>query len=250
MVIPESAPNDPRTAELRDTLSDRAAELAASTNAATAVGGPAAQLTDYDRETSSRLPLLIAALALVTYLVLVPVFRSLLLPAVAVALNLITVAASFGALAFLFGGEAPLLGGPGYVDAVAISAVYTVIFGLSLDYEVFLISRMREGWLRSGDTGAAIAYGLERTASVVTGAAAIMTGVFLAFALTEVANTRQFGVGLAIAVILDATVVRLVLLPACMRLIDDRCWSLPAALERRLPRIDPETPSGEGTARA
>lgn len=236
-VVPSSAPNEPQTARLQDRLSAAADRLADDTGTETAVGGPAAQLADYDEATSARLVVLILALAAVTYLLLVPIFRSLVLPAIAVALNLATVAAAFGVLALAFEGESPLLGGPGYVDAVAISAIYTVIFGLTIDYEVFLITRMREGWLRTSNTSEAIAYGLERTASVVTGAAAIMTGVFLAFALTEVANTRQFGVGLAVAVALDATVVRLVLLPALMRLAGDRCWWMPAWLERRLPRL-------------
>jgi RND superfamily putative drug exporter len=239
-IVPTSGPNEPRTAALQDRLQSSAARLAAETDTEAAVGGPAAQLADYDRATSSRLVVLILALAAVTYLLLVPIFRSVILPAVAVLLNLVTVAAAFGLLALVFEGHNPLLGGPGYVDAVAISAIFTVIFGLTIDYEVFLITRMREGWLTTGSTPRAIEYGLERTASVVTGAAAIMTGVFLAFAMTEVANTRQFGVGLAVAVVLDATVVRLVLLPALMRLIGDRCWWLPGWLDRRLPRLDVE----------
>jgi putative drug exporter of the RND superfamily len=246
MIVPEGGPNSEQNAQLREELSAAADDLARRTGTSTAVGGPGAQLTEYDEATSSRLVWLILALAAVTYLVLVPIFRSLVLPAVAVALNLVTVAASFGALAALFQGSDPILGGPGYIDAVAISAIYTVIFGLSIDYEVFLIARMREGYLASGDTDSGIEYGLRRTAGVVTGAAAIMTGVFLAFAMTEVANTRQFGVGLAVAVILDATVVRLLLLPAAMRLLGDRCWWIPEWLDRRLPELDVEgTASGE-----
>ncbi|MEZ5155353.1 MAG: MMPL family transporter [Solirubrobacterales bacterium] len=123
---------------------------------------------------------------------------------------------------------------------MSISAIYTVIFGLSLDYQVLLITRMRERWDSGQGTDEAMAYGLEKTALVVTGAAAIMIGVFAAFAFTEVANTRQFGVGLAIAVLVDATIVRLVLLPATMILLGDVCWKLPACLDRRLPRLDVE----------
>jgi putative drug exporter of the RND superfamily len=236
-VVPTTGPNEPETALLRERLSDSAEDLGEKTQTTTAVGGPAAQLAEYDEVTSSRLVLLILALALVTFLVLVPIFRSLVLPAIAVILNLVTVGAAFGVLALVFEGSSPLLGGPGFVDAVAISAIYTVIFGLTIDYEVFLITRMREGWIETGETNQAISYGLERTAGVVTGAAAIMIGVFVAFAFTEVANTRQFGVGLAVAVLLDATVVRLVLLPAMMRLAGDRCWWLPSWLDRRMPRL-------------
>jgi RND superfamily putative drug exporter len=102
--------------------------------------------------------------------------------------------------------------------------MYTAIFGLSLDYQVFLISRMREGWERSGESNAAIAYGLEKTAGVVTGAALIMVAVFLAFASTSVAGTKQFGVGMVVAVLIDATVVRLLLLPAALSLLGDYAW--------------------------
>ena len=240
LIVPESGPNSEATSALQDRLDRRVQKLGFEIDAAAAVGGPAAQLAEYDEVTSERLLYLILALALVSYLVLVPVFRSLLLPALAVLLNLLSVAVAFGALALLFQGSDPILGGPGYVDAVSISAIYTVIFGLSLDYQVFLITRMREGWDSGQGTDEAIAHGLEKTASVVTGAAAIMIGVFAAFAFTEVANTRQFGVGLAIAVLVDATIVRLVLLPATMSLLGDACWKLPAWLDRRLPRLDVE----------
>jgi RND superfamily putative drug exporter len=157
-----------------------------------------------------------------------------LLPAIAVGLNLVTVAAGFGVLALLFDGSAPL-GGPGYVDTISSMLIFAVIFGLSIDYEVFLITRMREGYLRTGTTEGAISYGLERTAGVVTGAAAIMTTVFLGFASTQVATIRQTGTGLVVAVLLDATVVRLVLLPAVMRLCGPGNWWMPRWLERRLP---------------
>lgn len=243
LIVPESGPNEDATHELRDQLARRAQKLGFEIDAEAAVGGPAAQLAEYDEVTSERLLYLIVALAIVSYLVLLPVFRSLLLPAIAVLLNLLSVAAAFGALALLFQGSDPLLGGPGYVDAVSISAIYTVIFGLSLDYQVFLITRMREGWLKGGNTNEAIAYGLDRTASVVTGAAAIMVGVFVVFAFTEVANTRQFGVGLAVAVIVDATIVRLILLPAAMSMLGEASWRMPAWLDRRLPELDVEGPS-------
>ncbi|HKJ36464.1 MAG TPA: MMPL family transporter, partial [Solirubrobacterales bacterium] len=237
VVVPRSAPNSDETAELRNDLSERTEELGEDLGAAAAVGGTAAALVEYDEATTSRLPLLILALAVASYFVLIPIFRSLLLPAIAVLLNLLSVVVAFGALAILFQGSNPLLGGPGYVDAVSISAIYTVVFGLSLDYQVFLITRMREGWLRYNDPERAIVFGLERTAAVVTGAAVIMTAVFLAFALSEITNTRQFGIGLAIAVIVDATVVRLFLLPAVMRLFGREVWLLPRWLDRILPEV-------------
>jgi RND superfamily putative drug exporter len=124
-----------------------------------------------------------------------------------------------------------------------------VLFGLSIDYQVFLITRMREGWDRTRSTTEAIAYGLERTASVVTGAAAIMLAVFLAFSLADVASIQQFGLGLALAIAIDATVVRLILLPAAMRACGRWCWWLPAWLDRRLPDLHAEGLQ-EGRARA
>jgi RND superfamily putative drug exporter len=239
-VIPVHGPNDPETKELRDRLSAQVAELGSAVHADAALGGSAAALAEYDDATASRLVLLIASLAVVTYFVLLPIFRSLLLPLVAVLLNMLSVGVAFGVLALLFDGSDPVLGGPGYVDAVAITGIYTVIFGLSIDYQVFLVARMREGYARHAETRAAITYGIERTAGVVTGAAAIMSGVFLAFAMTPVANTRQFGVGLTVAVLIDATVVRLILLPSLMRLLDRWCWWLPPWLDRRMPTLDVE----------
>lgn len=220
---------------LRPELEAEARRLARSTGARVAVGGPAAVLDDYDRQTAGRLWLLVAALVAVTYLVLVVVFRSLLLPALAVALNVVTVAAAFGVLVLGFQGAAPL-GGAGFLDAIMVTSIFAVVFGLSIDYEVFLITRMREEWVRGGTAQAAIAHGLRSTARVVTGAALIMTAVFVAFAFADISTMGQFGVGLTVAVLLDATIVRLVALPAAMRLLGDACWWLPGWLERRLPR--------------
>jgi RND superfamily putative drug exporter len=154
-----------------------------------------------------------------------------------VVLNLLTVAAAFGILVVLFQGDAPL-GGAGFLDAIMVAGIFSVVFALSIDYEVFLLARMREGWLHTGTTEGAVEYGLRKTAGVVTGAAAIMLGVFAVFAFADIASMRQLGIGLSIAVLLDATVVRLVLLPAAIRLCGDRCWSLPGWLERRLPEVD------------
>jgi RND superfamily putative drug exporter len=223
---------------LRDRLELAAAGLARETGTRALVGGPATVLQDFETETSRRLWWLILALVAATYLVLVPVLRSLVLPLIAVVLNLLTVAAAFGVLALGFQGAAPL-GGPGDVDAIMVLAIFAIVFGLSIDYEVFLLARMREGYLLTRSTDGAIEYGLRHTAGVITGAALIMTGVFAAFAVSEVINMRQLGVGLTVAVVLDATVIRLVLLPAVIRLVGDRAWALPGPLERVLGRFDP-----------
>jgi RND superfamily putative drug exporter len=116
--------------------------------------------------------------------------------------------------------------------------IFGVVFGLSIDYAVFLLVRMRERYDATGDHAGSIAFGLEKTARVITGAAAIMMAVFIAFAGAPIATVSQLGVGLTVAVLLDATVVRIVLLPALMLLIGDRVWWLPKPLERALPRLD------------
>ncbi|WP_372791989.1 MMPL family transporter, partial [Paraconexibacter sp.] len=239
LVVPTSGPNDDAAHRLGQRLRAELPALSRATGTDVALGGTAAVLGDYDEITSARLIPLIVTLTVVTALALVVLFRSLLLPFVAVGLNLVTVGAAFGVLALLFQGNAPL-GGPGFIDAVSVSGIFTVLFGLSIDYQVFLVLRMREGYLDTGDPRAAIAYGLERTAKVVTGAAAIMLGVFCAFSVAEVSALRQFGIGLMVAVLIDATVVRLVLLPALMRALGDRCWWLPDWLDARLPHLDVE----------
>ncbi|HEX8073905.1 MAG TPA: MMPL family transporter, partial [Thermoleophilaceae bacterium] len=223
--------------DLRKRLETEADELESATGAKVAVGGPAARLQDFDNALHGSFIKFIVVVSLITYLVLIPILRSLVLPALAVLLNLLTVAAAYGVLVLGFVGDAPL-GGPGFIDDLMVAAVSNVVFALSIDYEVFLLMRVREGYSRLGDTDQAIAYALKHTAGVITGAAAIMTAVFFAFALSPVTSMRQLGLGLSVAVILDATVVRLVLLPACLRLAGRWNWWLPAWLDRMLPRID------------
>jgi RND superfamily putative drug exporter len=149
------------------------------------------------------------------------------------------VTAAFGVLALGFVGDAPL-GGPGDLDGIMVLAIFGIVFGLSIDYEVFLLARMREGYQRTGTTAGAVEYGLRKTAGVITGAALIMTGVFVAFALSPIVSMRQLGLGLTTAVLLDATLVRLVLLPAAIKLCGRANWWLPGWLDRLLPRIDVE----------
>ena len=239
-----SRPGDP----LRKRLEDDMKRMAPDMKAVAAVGGPATLLQDFETETASRFWWLILALTASTYLVLVPVLRSLLLPLLAVALNLLTVFAALGVLALGFQGAAPL-GGPGDIDGIMVLAIVGVVFGLSIDYEVFLLARMREGYALTGTTEGAIEYGLKHTAGVITGAALIMTGVFVAFAAAEITNMRQLGVGLTVAVLLDATVVRLILLPAVIRLAGGACWWLPRPLGKLLgEEPKPDVPPAEKKA--
>jgi RND superfamily putative drug exporter len=238
LVIPRYTFNTPGSEALNERLKDDAAALATSSGLRTGVTGGAAQLADYSDAISSRVPLVILAITLATFLVLVLVLRALLLAALAVALNLLTVAVAFGVLTLLFDVPAGWpLGGHTYVDAIGAAGIFGIVFGLSIDYAVFLLTRMRERYEAGASNEEAIAYGLDRTARVITGAAAIMLAVFVAFAGAPIATISQLGTGLAVAVVLDATVVRIVLLPALMLLVGERVWWLPRGLERVLPRL-------------
>jgi putative drug exporter of the RND superfamily len=237
IVVPKKGAFDKDTVALRPVLKRLADGAAKDLGARDIVGGPAVLLDDFDQATSARFPWLVIVLVVVTFFVLLLLFRAPVLALVAVLLNLVTVGAAVGVLILGFQTDPPPLGGPGYLDAIALSGIFAIIFGLSIDYEVFLLSRLVEGRALTGTTEGAIHYGLEKTATIITGAAAVMAFVFLAFAVSPVANTRQFGIGLTVAVVLDATVVRLILLPALIRLFGERTWAVPAWLDRALPRI-------------
>ncbi|MGB7588962.1 MAG: MMPL family transporter, partial [Solirubrobacterales bacterium] len=236
LVVPTSGPSSAATRRLSGRLQDELPVLARASNTDVAIGEGAQSLADYTNATMERLPWLVIALSLVAILMLIMVVRSLLLPIVAVALNLLTIAAAFGALQLFFGLD--LLVGPRYIDAISAAGVLTIMFVLSIDYEVFLLTRMREAWLQKHDPIYAIEHGLKHTAGVITGAAVIMSSVFLAFATTDIASLQQFGAGLTFAVVLDATVIRVVLLPAIMRVLGARAWWMPGWLDRLLPHID------------
>jgi len=236
LIVPKSGPSATATRRLSDRLQRQLPALARAGDARVAIGEGAQALVDYTDATTARIPLLVLALSLVAGAMLTLVLRSLLLPVVAVALNLLTIAAAFGALQLLFG--LGLLVGPRYIDAISAAGVMTIMFVLSIDYEVFLLTRMREAWLRTGNHVEAIEDGLRNTAGVITGAAVIMSSVFLAFATADIASLQQFGAGLTFAVVLDATVIRVVLLPAIMRALGPGVWWMPGWLDRHLPHLE------------
>jgi RND superfamily putative drug exporter len=214
-------------------------------NLRTGLTGGAATLNTYGAATQERLPLVIGTFVLFTLLALVFVLRAPLLALLAVGLNFASVAAAIGVMTLICQiPEGYPLGGHPYVDTVGAGAIFGVTFGLSIDYAVFLIARMRERYEVDGDNRAAIAYGLEKTAGVITGAAAIMAAVFISFAAAPIATVSQMGVGLTVAILLDATVVRIVLLPALMLLLGDRVWHVPPVLDRILPRRGVLSPRG------
>jgi RND superfamily putative drug exporter len=229
LVFSRYALNSPGSIAFNKRLNADAAALGREADVTTGVGGGPATLNDYSRVTRERIPLVVAAITLATFLVLILILRSLPLAAIAVGLNLATVGVAFGILTLLT--DVPdswPLGGHAYVDSVGATMIFGIVFGLSIDYAVFLLVRMREHYDREGDHRAAIMFGLEKTARVITGAAAIMMAVFVVFAGASIATVSQ----------LDATVVRIVMLPALMLLLGDRVWWLPKWLERSLPRLN------------
>jgi RND superfamily putative drug exporter len=239
LVFSRYALNSPGSIAFNEHLNEDAAALGREAGVTAGVGGGPATLNDYSRVTRDRIPVVIAAITLATFLVLILILRSLPLAAIAVGLNLVTVGVAFGILTILLHvpDDWPLAGRE-YVDSVGATMIFGIVFGLSIDYAVFLLIRMREHYDRHDEHRAAIMFGLEKTARVITGAAAIMMAVFVVFAGASIATVSQLGVGLTVAVLLDATVVRIVLLPALMLLIGDRVWWLPRWLDRALPRLN------------
>ena len=236
LIVPDSGFNSPGSRHLDSRLRSLAQGLSRRPSLDVGLSGGAAVLNDYGSATKARLPLVVASIVLITFLMLVALLRVPLLAALAVGLNLLSVAAAIGVvtLACKIPAGYPLGGHP-YIDTVGAAAIFGVTFGLSIDYAVFLLVRMSESYRRVGDNAKAIGFGLDKTAGVITGAAAIMAAVFASFAIAPVATVSQMGLGLTVAILLDATVVRIVLLPALMLLIGDRVWRTPAWLDRLLP---------------
>jgi RND superfamily putative drug exporter len=207
-----------------------------------AVGGAPAQGVDFLDRAYGAFPWLVGGLLALTYVVLLRAFRSLLLPLKAVLLNLLSVAAAYGLLVVIFrwdvGAETFGLRHADEIEGWIPIFLFAAIFGISMDYEVFLVSRMREAWDEAHDNARAVAHGLQRTGRVVTAAAAIMVGAFAGFAAGDVAGLQQFGVGLMLAVIIDATIVRAILLPSLMTVLGPYNWWLPASVAR-LARVTP-----------
>jgi RND superfamily putative drug exporter len=207
------------------------------------VGGTTALDVDITAQLFRRLPLIVAAVLALSFLLLACAFRSLLLPLKAVAMNLLSVGAALGLLVAVFQwgwGQRPLgFTSEQHLGQLTPLFLFCVLFGLSMDYEVFLLSRMREEYLRSGSNQLGVARGLEATARTITAAALIMVTVFGAFAAGRLVSFKEIGFGLAAAVLIDATIVRIVLVPAAMQLMGNWNWWLPSALDRWLPRLQP-----------
>jgi RND superfamily putative drug exporter len=242
-VIPTTGPQDQATEDLVHTLRDDVLPPTVEATGATAsVGGTTAQFIDDSEQTASRLPLFIGGVVVLSFLLLMSVFRSFPVALKAAIMNILSIGAAYGIMALAADGG--WLGGLIGIDTATPvpawlpMAMFAVLFGLSMDYEVFLLSRVREEYVRTGDNRTAVADGLANTARVITAAAAIMVTVFGAFVLEDAVFLKLAGLGLATAVLVDATIVRMILVPATMELLGDRNWWLPRWLDRLLPHLD------------
>jgi RND superfamily putative drug exporter len=240
-VVPTSAPQDGETAELLERLRD---EVVPASGLHADVGGTTASLTDQSELTAKRLPLFIGGVVGLSFLLLVAAFRAPLVAIKAGLLNVLSIGAAYGVVALVadggFFGELVGIDTATPVPPFIPVMMFAILFGLSMDYEVFLLSRIREEYLASGSTSGAVVEGLARTARVITAAAAIMVAVFAAFVLSGEVFTKLIGIGLAAAVLIDATIVRMVLVPAFMQLMGDRNWWLPSWLDRVIPQVELE----------
>ncbi|MDF2741147.1 MAG: hypothetical protein K0S88_2515 [Actinomycetia bacterium] len=229
-VVPEGTSEGPVATRLVERIRALERPVAAG------VTGPAAFLVDYRDSLTSRLPYALALIGLATFALLFLMTGSVVVPVKAIVMCILSLGASFGALVWVFqdGHLSGLLGfdSPGMVDITVPVLIFVFAFGLSMDYEVFLLSRIKEAWDQTGDNDLAVALGLQRTGRIVTSAAALIVVVFLGFAAGELLTIKEVGLGMAIAVVLDATVVRMLLVPATMKLMGRWNWWAPPALRR------------------
>jgi RND superfamily putative drug exporter len=243
-LFPTTAPQDEETTELVVRLRDDVVpEVTAGTDLDVAVSGGVAASVDFSEYVTDRLPMFIGVVLALSFVLLMLVFRSLLVPLKAVIMNLLSLAAAFGIVTAIFqwGWGGDLLGiEPAPIEPFVPMMMFAIVFGLSMDYEVFLLSRIREEFVRTGDSRESVADGLALTARVITAAAAIMVVVFGSFIGESDRLVKLFGVGLASAVLVDATIVRMLLVPATMELLGDANWWLPKWLDRLLPKISVE----------
>ena len=252
-VVPETGPQDERTSETLGTLrNDVIPPAIEDTGITTFVGGSTALEEDFSAVLAEKTPQFIAVVVLLSMLLLVAVFRSIAIPIKAAVMNLLSIGAAFGVVVAVFQwgwfADAIGLSGNGPIEPFIPVVLFAILFGLSMDYEVFLVSRMHEEWTRTADNARAIAIGVGRTAGVITAAAVIMIAVFGSFVTFPVRVVVIFGVGLAAAVFVDAFIIRTLLVPGVMYLLGDRNWWLPGWLDRIVPTLSIEAPASEPDA--
>jgi RND superfamily putative drug exporter len=238
---PQSATTTDLTNRLVD---DTLPSVVQGTDAEGYVTGTTAAQVDFRDIVASRLPLIIAVVVALAFVIILAVFRGLLVAVKAAVLNVLSITASYGVVVAVFqwgwGGSALGVNGTVPIESYVPMMMFAIIFGLSMDYEIFLLSRIHEAWLRTGDAKASVAHALEITARVITCAALIMVSVFAAFIVSDNIVVKMLGLGLAVSVLIDATVVRLLMVPAVMTLLGRHAWWAPRWLERVLPHIDAE----------
>jgi RND superfamily putative drug exporter len=238
-----SAPSDSDAATaLVGRIRDDFVPASALASAATvAVGGETARTDDVRNQISGSFWKIVGFVLALSFLVLMVMLRSLLLPLKAVLMNLLSIGAAFGVLVAIFqwGWLDSVLGfeSLGALDTINVPLIFAIVFGLSMDYEVFLMSRIRERYMEHGDNERAVAEGLASSARTISSAALIMSSVFAVFVLTGVPSIKELGIGCAVAIALDATLVRLILVPAAMKLFGDWNWWMPSWLDRLLPQL-------------
>ncbi|CAL9348703.1 Membrane protein YdfJ [Streptomyces sp. enrichment culture] len=251
-VYSTASPQSATTTDLANRLvDDTLPEAVRGTDASTYVTGTTAAQVDFRDLVAERLPWIIAVVVALAFLIILAVFRGLLVAVKAAVLNVLSITASYGVVVAVFqwGWGGPALGVSGTVpiESYVPMMMFAIVFGLSMDYEIFLLSRVHEAWRRTRDARASVAHALEITARVITCAALIMVSVFAAFVVSDNVVVKMLGLGLAVSVLIDATVVRLLLVPAVMTLLGRHAWWTPHWLDRLLPHIDAE---GEGASPA
>jgi putative drug exporter of the RND superfamily len=240
IAFPGSAPQDEATADLVSELRDEVLpRLSDETGATYLVGGATAGLDDFSETVSQRMVLFVALVVGVSMLLLMAVFRSVLIPLKAAVLNLLSIGAALGAMTLVFQ-EGWFGVEPGPVEAFLPVMIFAIVFGLSMDYEIFLVSRIHEEWVRTRDHALAVRQGLGHTGSVITAAGAIMIMVFGAFMLSSSRMLQQMGFGMAVAILMDALIIRCLIVPAALQLMGRHAWWLPGWLGRLLPKVELE----------
>jgi RND superfamily putative drug exporter len=243
---PKTGPQDAATTDTLKRLRDDVVPgLERQTGARVEVGGFTASNEDFSRVVADKLPLFVGVVVLLSALLLMVVFRSVVIPVKAAIMNLLSIGAALGFVTLIFqdGHGASLLGiGTGPIESFVPVLMFAIVFGLSMDYEVFLLSRVHEEWEHTGDAHQSVARGLQTTGRVITAAASIMVLVFGSFALGDDRIIKLFGIGLASAVFFDAVIIRCLLVPAIMEILGRRAWYLPSWIDRRLPRVAIEAP--------
>ncbi|MEU0250513.1 MMPL family transporter [Streptomyces sp. NPDC006235] len=244
-VYSTSSPQSATTTDLANRLvDDTLPDAVRGTDAKGYVTGTTAAQVDFRDIVASRLAVIIAVVVALAFLIILAVFRGLLVAVKAAVLNILSITASYGVVVAVFqwgwGGPALGVNGTVPIESYVPMMMFAIIFGLSMDYEIFLLSRVHEAWLRTGDAKASVAHALEITARVITCAALIMVSVFAAFIVSDSIVVKMLGLGLAVSVLIDATVVRLLMVPAVMTLLGRHAWWAPRWLKRVLPHIDAE----------